>query len=169
MNRFCKNIINLVISIVFSIQIGNGITYASQISDIESAIVVCAQAKTFFTVQLYRTLTKEGAYVRSIFVKKNDEAVANIILPSSEEVKNLSVKVKKYKKGCVFECFYGGGDNFYSRCFYFKCANGKLVLYQVVGTHSVVDSDKIVTEKKNIRPHINIKNFNILNYLENSP
>ena len=103
------------------------------------------------------------------FVKKNDEAVANIILPSSEEVKNLSVKVKKYKKGCIFECFYGGGDNFYSRCFYFKCANGKLVLYQVVGTHSVVDSDKIITEKKDIRPHINIKDFNILNYLENSP
>ena len=51
----------------------------------------------------------------------------------------------------------------------FKCANEDLYLYEVVGTHEIPNSNKKVTERKNIQPQISIGSFDILRYLENTP
>ena len=59
--------------------------------------------------------------------------------------------------------------NFYTRSFYFKCIKGNLFLYKIVGTHIIPNSDKKLVNTKNIRPQINVRNFNIQYYLENTP
>ena len=73
------------------------------------------------------------------------------------------------KGGFLLKCLYGGGDDIYSRSCYFKCANEDLYLYEVVGTHEIPNSNKKVTERKNIQPQISIGSFDILRYLENTP
>ena len=95
--------------------------------------------------------------------------MSNIVFPSSEDCKNLSVYIRKHKGGFLLKCLYGGGDDIYSRSCYFKCANEDLYLYEVVGTHEIPNSNKKVTERKNIQPQISIGSFDILRYLENTP
>lgn len=131
--------------------------------------IIRTQLKTNFVVQLFSRFTEKEGYIKSLLVEKNKKAIANIDFPSSEDIKNFSVNIKKHKKGCMLECFYGGGNNLYSRRFYFRCAKDNLYLYKVVGTHTKPNSDKIVTEKTYIQPQIDIRNFNILNYIENTP
>ena len=92
-----------------------------------------------------------------------------IVFPSSEDRKNLSVQIRKHEGGFLLKCLYDGGDDIYSRSCYFKCANEDLCLYKVVGTHEMPNSNKIVTERKNIQPQISIGSFDILHYLENTP
>lgn len=157
----------LIMCITFPFQIGKGST--SQIVDIESVITIRTQEKHIFVVQLFSRVTEEGFYIKSLLVEKNKKTIANIEFPSSEDIKNFSVNIKKHKKGCMLECFYGGGDNLYSRRFYFKCVKDNMYLYKVVGTHTIPNSDKNVTEKIYIQPQIDIRNFNILNYIENTP
>ena len=149
---------------------GKGNTNESQIQDIESSIIISTQEKKYFVVQLLRGLTEEGFYTRFLIVKKKQKkTIARIAFPSSEDVKNLSVNINKNNNDCILECNYGGGDNFYSRYFYFRCAKGGLYLYKIVGTHFIPDSDKKIIKKRYIHPQINIKRINFLYYLENTP
>lgn len=143
--------------------------YVLQFGDIESSIIIRTQGKAYISVQLFRGFTEEGIYAKSLLVKRNRETVACVNFPSSEDVKNLSLKIRKYREGCVLECLYGGGNDLYSRRFYFKCTNDDLYLYKVVGTHTLPNSDKATTENKAIQPLVNIRDFNILQYLENTP
>lgn len=103
-------------------------------------------------------------------LKKNKKTIARIAFPSSEDVKNLSVNINNNNNNdCILECNYGGGENFYSRYFYFRCAKDGLYLYKIVGTHFIPDSDKKIIKKRYIHPQINIKRINFLYYLENTP
>ena len=162
-----KCILILLICITFPFQIGKGNT--SQIYGIESTISIKAQGKTYFVVQLFSRFTEDGEYIKSLHVEKNKKTIANINFPSSEDIKNFSVNIKKQRKNCILECFYGGGDNFYSRLFYFRCAKDNLYLYKIIETHTIVNSDKVITKKQYMQPQINITKFNILNYIENTP
>lgn len=136
---------------------------------VESTISIKAQGKTYFVVQLFSRFTEDGEYIKSLHVEKNKKTIANINFPSSEDIKNFSVNIKKQRKNCILECFYGGGDNFYSRLFYFRCAKDNLYLYKIIETHTIVNSDKVITKKQYMQPQINITKFNILNYIENTP
>ena len=131
---------------------GKGNTNESQIQDIESSIIITTQGKKYFVVQLLRGLTEEGFYTRFLIVKKNKKTIARIAFPSSEDVNNLSVNINKNNNDCILECNYGGGENFYSRYFYFRCAKGGLYLYKIVGTHFIPDSDKKNNKKKIYTP-----------------
>lgn len=78
----------------------------------------------------------------------------------------LSSNVDNFR---LVDDFYGGGDNFYSRLFYFRCAKDNLYLYKIIETHTILNSDKVITKKQYMQPQINITKFNILNYIENTP
>lgn len=104
-------------------------------------------------------------------VTKNGQPAKNIILPSSEDIKNFSATIKQHdNKWCIIECQYGGGDNMYSRSFYFKCKDDDLYLYKckAIGMHLVGDSYKKTSEKLKVQP-ISIMDFDTLPYLENTP
>lgn len=159
----------LIILITLPFQIKKCNTILLQTDDVESSITIRTQAKAYFLVQLYRGFAEDGTYTKFLHVKKDGKTVANIVFPSSEDCKNLSVYIRKHKGGFLLKCLYGGGDDIYSRSCYFKCANEDLYLYEVVGTHEIPNSNKKVTERKNIQPQISIGSFDILRYLENTP
>ncbi len=162
-------IIILITLITFSTQKVKGNECISQICDVESSIIIRTQEKEYFVVQLFRGFTKEGEFVKKLLISKNRKDIVSIVLPSSEEVKNFDANIKKYRTGFILETLYGGGENFYTRSFYFKCIKGNLFLYKIVGTHIIPNSDKKLVNTKNIRPQINVRNFNIQYYLENTP
>lgn len=118
--------------------------------DIESSITIRTHRKTYFCIQLFRKFTEDGFYRKSLLVKNNNKDIASIDLPSSEDIKNFSVNMKKHKKGFILECSYGGGNNLYSRHFYFKGDKDSMYLYKIIGMHSKPNSNKIITEKKYI-------------------
>ena len=164
-----KYVIILITLITFSTQKVKGNECISQICDVESSIIIRTQEKEYFVVQLFRGFTKEGEFVKKLLISKNRKDIVSIVLPSSEEVKNFDANIKKYRTGFILETLYGGGENFYTRSFYFKCIKGNLFLYKIVGTHIIPNSDKKLVNTKNIRPQINVRNFNIQYYLENTP
>lgn len=161
-------ILILIIYIVFPFQIGKGNICVSQISNMESAIIIRTQ-KTCFVVQLFSGFTEDGGHSKYLLVEKNKKAIANIKFPSSEDIKNFSVNIKKHKKGFILECFYGGGNNLYSRHFYVRCTKDSMYLYKIIGTHTTPNSNKIITEKKHLQPQIDIKKINVVNYIDNTP
>lgn len=161
-------LILIIISITFP-YLGKGYAYNSQIVDKDSAITIRTDKKTYFSVQLFSRFTKDGLHNKFLLIERNKKTIANINFPSSEDIKNFSVNMKKHKKGFILECFYGGGNNLYSRYFYFKCDKDSMYLYKIIRTHTTPNSDKIITEKKYIQPQINIKKINIVNYIDNTP
>lgn len=158
-----------MICITFPFQIGKGNASVLQTVDMESAITIRTRKKTYFVVQLFSGFTGDGLLGKSLLVENNKKAIANVNFPSSEDIKNFSVNIAKHKKGFILECLYGGGNNLYSRHFYFKCDKDSMYLYKIIGTHTTPNSDKIITEKKYMQPRIDVRDFNILNYLENTP
>lgn len=162
-------ILIIIIFITYSFQIVKGNEYVPQIVDKESAIIIRTDKKTCFSVQLFSRFTEDGLYNKSLLVEKNKKTIAKINFPSSEDIKNFSVNIKKHKKGFILECFYGGGDNSYSRHFYFKCDKDSMYLYKIIGTHITPNSDKTMTDKKYIQPQIDISDFDIVNYIDNTP
>lgn len=159
----------IIIFITYFFQIVKGNEYVPQIVDKESAIIIRTDKKTCFSVQLFSRFTEDGLYNKSLLVEKNKKTITKINFPSSENIKNFSVNIKKHKKGFVLECFYGGGDNLYSRHFYFKCDKDSMYLYKITGTHITPNSDKTMTDKKYIQPQIDISDFDIVNYIDNTP
>lgn len=162
-------LIIILIFITYSFQIVKGNEYVPQMVDKESAIIIRTDKKTYFSVQLFCRFTEEGFYNKSLFVEKNKKTIAKIKFPSSEDIKNFSVKIKKHRKGVILECFYGGGNNLYSRHFYFKCDKDGMYLYKIIGTHTTPNSDKTMADKKYIQPQIDISDFDIVNYIDNTP
>ena len=163
-----KHIITLAILITFPFQIGKGNKSVLQTYDIKSSIVIRIQEKVCFVVQLLNGFTEKGIYSETLSIKKNKQEITRINLPSSEEIKNINVNIRKYRTGFILEAFYGGGNNLYNRRFYFKCAKSSLYLYKIVGKHIAPNSNKKIVEIKNIQPRIDIKDFKILSYLENT-
>lgn len=162
-------LILMIICITFPLQIGKGNASVSQTADVESAVTIRIHKKIYFVVQLFSGFTEDGLLGKSLLVENNKKAIANVNFPSSEDIKNFSVNIKKHKKGFILECLYGGGNNLYGRHFYFKCDKDSMYLYKIIGTHTTPNSDKIITEKKYMQPRIDVRDFNILNYLENTP
>lgn len=137
----------------------------------ESSVIMRTPSNSFYFIQLFRDFTDEGYYAKFLLVTKNGQPAKNIILPSSEDIKNFSATIKQYdNKWCIIECQYGGGDNMYSRSFYFKCKDDDLYLYKckAIGMHLVGDSYKKSSEKLKVQP-ISIMDFDTLPYLENTP
>lgn len=162
-------LIIIIIFITYSFQVVKGNEYVPQIVDKESAIIIRTDKKTCFSVQLFSRVPEDGLYNKSLLVEKNKKTIAKINFPSSENIKNFSVNIKKHKKGFILECFYGGGDNLYSRHFYLKCDKDSMYLYKIIGTHITPNSDKTMTDKKYIQPPIDISDFDIVNYIDNTP
>ena len=44
-----------------------------------------------------------------------------------------------------------------------------MYLYKITGTHITPNSDKTMTDKKYIQPQIDISDFDIVNYIDNTP
>ena len=162
-------LIIIIIFITYSFQVVKGNEYVPQMVDKESVIIIRTDKKTCFSVQLFSRFTEDGLYNKSLLVEKNKKTIAKINFPFSEDIKNFSVNIKKHKKGFILECFYGGGDNLYSRHFYFKCDKDSMYLYKIIGTHITPNSDKTMTDKKYIQPQIDISDFDIVNYIDNTP
>ncbi len=163
-----KYILTFLICIIFSCQIGKSKTGMQQSKDVESTIKICIKEKICFSIQLLNFFSEEGNY-KLLCVKRNGRHLANVKLPSSEDVKNLKTHIRKYRNNCILECLYGGGDNLYSRHFYFRCKKDNLYLYKVVSKHIVPNVDKKEINEKCIQPLINIRNFKVLHYLDNTP
>lgn len=125
--------------------------------------------KHIFLFNYFVDLQKKDFIINLFLLKKNKKTIAKIKFPSSEDIKNFSVKIKKHRKGVILECFYGGGNNLYSRHFYFKCDKDGMYLYKIIGTHTTPNSDKTMTDKKYIQPQIDISDFDIVNYIDNTP
>lgn len=159
----------IIICVTFPFQIGKGNACVSQTVDKDSAIIIRTQANKHFVVRLLSGYTEEGFHIKTLLVENNNQTIADINFPSSENIKNFSVNIKKHKKGFILECFYGGGNNLYSRDFYFKCDKDSMYLYKIIGTHTTPDSDKTITERQYMQPRIDVRDFNILNYIENTP
>ena len=66
--------------------------------DIESAITIRTHRKTYFCIQLFRKFTEDGFYRKYLLAKNNNKDIASIDLPSSEDIKNFSVNMKKQKR-----------------------------------------------------------------------
>lgn len=144
---------------------------AKSIKKAEASAIMRTPSNSYYFIQLFRDLTDEGDYVKFLLVTKNGQPAKNIILPSSEDIKNFSATIKQHdNKWCIIECQYGGGDNMYSRSFYFKCKDDDLYLYKckAIGMHLVGDSYKKSSEKLKVQP-ISIMDFDTLPYLENTP
>ena len=101
----------LIILITLPFQIKKCNTILPQTDDVESSITIRTQAKAYFLVQLYRGFAEDGTYTKFLHVKKDGKTVANIVFPSSEDCKNLSVYIRKHKGGFLLKCLYGGGDD----------------------------------------------------------
>ncbi len=162
-------LIIITVFITYSFQIVKGNESVPQIVDNEPVIIIRTDKNTYFSVQLFSCFSEGGFYTKYLLVKNNGETVANINFPSSEDIKNLSVNIKRHKKGFILKCYYGGGINLYSRYFYFKSDKDSMYLYKIIGTHTTPNSDKIITEKKYLQPQIDISNFDIINYIDNTP
>lgn len=102
----------IITLITFSTQKVKGNECISQICDVESSIIIRTQEKEYFVVQLFRGFTKEGEFVKKLLISKNRKDIVNIVLPSSEEVKNFKANIKKYRTGFILETLYGGGKIF---------------------------------------------------------
>lgn len=137
--------------------------------DIDTTVFIRAHEETYFLVQLLNEFIEDGGHIKSLHVEKNEKTIANIKFPSSEEVKNFSVNIKERRNGFRLECFYGGGNNLYNRRLYFKCANDNLYLDKIVATRTMPNSNRIIKEETDIQPRIDIRNLDILNYIENTP
>ena len=143
----------------------------SSIKKAEASAIMRTPSNSYCFIQLFRELSDEGDYVKFLLVTKNGQPIKRIELPSSEDVKNFSINIKQHdNKWCVIECHYGGGDNMYSRSFYFKCKDDDLYLYEckAIGMHLVGDLYKESSEKLKVQP-ISIMDFDILPYLDNTP
>lgn len=163
-----KYILTFLICFIFSCYIGESKTDMPQSKYVESTIKICTKENLFFSIQLLNFFSEEGNY-KLLCVKRDGRHIANVKLPSSEDVKNLKTNIRKYRNDCILECLYGGGDNLYSRHFYFRCKNDNLYLYKVESMHTIPNAKTDATEETYIRPLVNIRNFDILNYLDNTP
>ena len=102
-----KYILTFLICIIFSCQIGKSKTGMQQSKDVESTIKICIKEKICFSIQLLNFFSEEGNY-KLLCVKRNGRHLANVKLPSSEDVKNLKTHIRKYRNDCILECLYGG-------------------------------------------------------------
>lgn len=163
-----RYVLIFIICIAFFCQSAEGNSCVPQSEAAESAVMIRPHKDVYFSVQLFKRFTEEGCS-ETICVARNGKPFANINLPSSEDVKNLKAKIRKYRKGCVLECLYGGGDNLYSRHFYFKSIGDNLYLYKVKSAHIVPNARKSATGEVYVQPLVDIGRFSIMHYLENTP
>ena len=101
-----KYIITFLICIIFSCQIGKSKTHMPQSKYVESTIKICVKENLCFSIQLLNFFSEEGNY-KLLCVKRNGRHIANVKLPSSEDVKNLKAHIRKYRNDCILECLYG--------------------------------------------------------------
>ena len=111
----------------------------------------------------------EKIIIQQTLIKKDKKKLISKTLPSADDIKNLNININKYRIGFILKAQYGGGDNIYNRNFYFKWTKGSFFLYKIVGTHVKPNFTKSIITIKNILPFINIRDFNIQYFLENTP
>ena len=163
-----KQIIILITVIIFSFQIGEANSFISLKNDIDTSIVIQTQRQKCVIVQLINKFTDTEGLTKILLIKKDKKLISKT-LPSADDIKNLNININKYRIGFILKAQYGGGDNIYNRNFYFKWTKGSFFLYKIVGTHVKPNFAKSITTIKNILPFINIRDFNIQCFLENTP
>ena len=164
-----KQIIILIIFIIFPFQIGKANSLISLKNDIDTSIVIQTQRQKCIIVQLINKFTDTEGLTKILLIKKDKKKLISKTLPSADDIKNLNININKYRTGFILKAQYGGGDNFYNRDFYFKWIKGAFFLYRIVGTHVKPNLTKSIITVKNILPFINIRDFNIQCFLENTP
>lgn len=73
--------------------------------DKDSAIIIRTQANTHFVVRLLSGYTEEGFHIKTLIVENNNQTIAAMNFPSSENIKNFSVNIKKHKKDLYLNVF----------------------------------------------------------------
>ena len=164
-----NQIITLITFVIFSFQIGKANSFMSLKSDIDTSIVIQIQRQKCIIVQLINKFTETEGLTKILLIKKDKKNLTSKTLPSADDIKNLNINVNKYRTGFILKAQYGGGDNFYNRDFYFKWTKGGFFLYKIVGTHVKPNFTKSIITVQNILPFINIRDFNIQYFLENTP
>ncbi len=164
-----KQIIILITFIIFPFQIGKANSLISLKNDIDTSIVIQTQRQKCIIVQLINKFTDTEGLTKILLIKKDKKKLISKTLPSADDIKNLNININKYRTGFILKAQYGGGDNFYNRDFYFKWIKGSFFLYKIVGTHAKPNFTKNIITVKNILPFINIRDFNIQCFLENTP
>ena len=164
-----NQIITLITFVIFSFQIGKANSFMSLKSDIDTSIVIQTQRQKCIIVQLINKFTETEVLTKILLIKKDKKNLISKTLPSADDIKNLNINVNKYRTGFILKAQYGGGDNFYNRDFYFKWTKGGFFLYKIVGTHVKPNFTKSIITVQNILPFINIRDFNIQYFLENTP
>ena len=164
-----KQIIILITFIIFPFQIGKANSFISLKNDIDTSIVIQTQRQKCIIVQLINKFTDTEGLTKILLIKKDKKKLISKTLPSADDVKNLNISINKYRTGFILKAQYGGGDNFYNRDFYFKWIKSSFFLYKIVGTHAKPNFTKSIITVKNILPFINIRDFNIQCFLENTP
>ncbi len=114
-------------------------------------------------------LDKSGYRIKIITVtKNNNEKMATIVLPNSEDVKNFSIsKIEQTVTGFKIIANWGGGNYFYRREFYFTNRMNEIYLDSINMNSYIHESEIQNNETKIINPPIPINKFEILNYLNN--
>ncbi len=116
----------------------------------------------------YGENTEEGARI----LVQTRANVITIDLPSSDnEIKNFSVdSFKETKTGFSITCSYGGGKDYYSREFFFEIdtSNDAVSFYKLKGSYSNYAIHEKQKGEKLIEPKINLSDFKLFSYLENS-
>lgn len=163
-----KQIIILITFIIFSFQIGGANSFISLKNDIDTSIVIQTQRQKCIIVRLINKFTDMEGLTKILLIKKDKKLISKT-LPSADDIKNLNININKYRMGFILKAQYGGGDNIYNRNFYFKWTKGSFFLYKIVGTHVKPNFAKSIITIKNILPFINIRDFNIKYFLENTP
>lgn len=164
-----NQIITLITFVIFSFQTGKANSFMSLKSDIDTSIVIQTQRQKCIIVQLINKFTETEGLTKILLIKKDKKNLISKTLPSADDIKNLNINVNKYRTGFILKAQYGGGDNFYNRDFYFKWTKGGFFLYKIVGTHVKPNFTKSIITVQNILPFINIRDFNIQYFLENTP
>lgn len=105
---------------------------------------------------------------RKLLISRNNNGYKEIIIPSSDDVKNFSINsVEKIDNNMmVIIVNWGGGNNFYKRKFIFELENGNFFLSEIIKqyyrTNEEVEEKSII-----INPKLNINQFNLMDYIEN--
>lgn len=101
----------------------------------------------------------------------NTKIITSILLPIvDEDIKNFAVtSIEETNTGFKIIVDWGGGNNYYSREFYFVFKGNQFYLSQIMMISYVQEPERTNRILKTIIPQISIAKFNLLDYLENEP
>ena len=88
-----KQIIILIIFIIFSFQIGKANSFISLKNDIDTSIVIQTQRQKCIIVQLINKFTDTEGLTKILLIKKDKKKLISKTLPSTGDIKNLNINI----------------------------------------------------------------------------